>query len=246
MSPSPELLLYSLAAFTLAGLVKGVLGLGLPTVLAALLALALPPAQAVALLLLPSFVTNLAQALAGGGLARLARRLWPLGAGIVAGTLLAGPLLAAWTGSGGTRIALGVALVLYAATALGGRLPALSPAAGRRLALPAGVATGLLSAASGIFVFPSAPYLQALGLGRADLAQALGLAFTVATVALAGSLAGGAGLAAADLAWSAAGVLPALAGMALGARLRDRLDPDLFRRLFLLALGATGLHLALA
>ena len=115
-----------------------------------------------------------------------------------------------------------------------------------RLALPTGLATGLLSAASGIFVFPSAPYLQALGLGRADLAQALGLAFTVATVALAGSLAGGAGLAAADLAWSAAGVLPALAGMALGARLRDRLDPDLFRRLFLLALGATGLHLALA
>ncbi|HEY0438739.1 MAG TPA: sulfite exporter TauE/SafE family protein, partial [Xanthobacteraceae bacterium] len=49
------------AAFVLAGLVKGVIGMGLPTVAMGLLGLAMPPAQAAALLLIPSFVTNVWQ-----------------------------------------------------------------------------------------------------------------------------------------------------------------------------------------
>jgi hypothetical protein len=48
--------------FLLAGLVKGVVGLGLPTVSVGLLALVMPPAEAAALLILPSVVTNVAQA----------------------------------------------------------------------------------------------------------------------------------------------------------------------------------------
>ena len=42
----------AIAVFGVAGLVKGVVGLGLPTVSMALLALFMPPAQAAALLLL--------------------------------------------------------------------------------------------------------------------------------------------------------------------------------------------------
>ena len=52
--------------FLLAGLVKGVIGLGLPTISLALLTAALGLPQAMALLLVPSFVTNLWQAVAGG------------------------------------------------------------------------------------------------------------------------------------------------------------------------------------
>lgn len=43
--------------FVLAGLVKGVIGLGLPTISMGLLALAMPPLQAAAILVLPSFLT---------------------------------------------------------------------------------------------------------------------------------------------------------------------------------------------
>ncbi len=46
------------AVFVLAGLVKGVVGLGLPTVAMGLLALRMPAAQAAALLVVPSLVTN--------------------------------------------------------------------------------------------------------------------------------------------------------------------------------------------
>ena len=57
----------------LAGTVKGVVGLGLPTVTLALLTATTGLEAAVAVMLLPSLVTNLWQALAGGGFAVL---LW--------------------------------------------------------------------------------------------------------------------------------------------------------------------------
>ena len=75
-------------AFLLAGFVKGVIGLGLPTVSIGLLGLLMTPSQAAALLVVPSLVTNVWQAAAGGGLMTLARRLWPLLAGICVGTFI--------------------------------------------------------------------------------------------------------------------------------------------------------------
>src|SRR5262245_25180941 len=60
--------------FVLAGFVKGVVGLGLPTVAMGLLAVVMAPAQAAALLVVPSFLTNTWQAL-GPELLPLTRRL---------------------------------------------------------------------------------------------------------------------------------------------------------------------------
>ena len=48
-----------------------------------------------------------------------------------------------------------------------------------------GIATGFVMAATGVFVIPALPYLQAIGLEKDELVQALGLHFTVSTVALA-------------------------------------------------------------
>ena len=61
-------------AFLLAGFVKGVIGLGLPTVSIGLLGLLMTPAQAAAILVVPSLVTNVWQAVVGGGFLALARR----------------------------------------------------------------------------------------------------------------------------------------------------------------------------
>jgi hypothetical protein len=76
--------------FLFAGLVKGVVGLGLPTVAMGLLGLAMPPVEAAALLLVPSLVTNVWQLLAGPRFGGLLRRLWPMMLGVVAGTLAPG------------------------------------------------------------------------------------------------------------------------------------------------------------
>lgn len=84
----------------------------------------------------------------------------------------------------------------------------------------------------------------AIGLTKDELVQALGLSFTVSTLALAATLVGGAGLEM-GLAWpSAAGVVVALAGMRLGQAVRVRLSPQAFRLWFFVGLLALGAYLA--
>lgn len=230
-------------SFVAAGCVKGVVGLGLPTVAVGLLVLAMPPAQAVALLLVPSLVTNIWQLGAGAHLAALLLRLWPMLLGICVGT--AGAAAIGLHGGQIGRTALGVALILYAALGLA----QIRFAVGRRteevLGPLVGVATGAMTVASGVFVIPAVPYLQALALEKDELVQAMGLSFTVSTLALGLALFGIGVLEIAGLAGSAAALLPALAGMALGQRLRHRLPAETFRRLFFAALFALGVHLAL-
>jgi hypothetical protein len=98
--------------FLFAGLVKGVVGLGLPTVAMGLLGLAMPPVEAAALLLVPSLVTNVWQLLAGPRFGGLLRRLWPMMLGVVAGTL-AGSGIIAGAAAGAATAFLGAALALY-------------------------------------------------------------------------------------------------------------------------------------
>lgn len=248
-SPAALLLLaFTGAVFALAGFVKGVIGLGLPTIAMGLLSLQLAPAQAAALLVVPSFVSNVWQLVGHGGLGALLRRLWPMLAGVCAGTWLG----AGWLTGGMSRAAgaaLGIALVAYALMGLLLKPWRLRPGLERRLSPLVGLATGLVTAATGVFVIPAVPYLQALGLEKESLVQALGVSFLVSTLALAATLGGGGALPAPVLAASAAALLPTLAGMAIGQRLRRRAQPERFKRWFfagLLALGAWLVARALA
>jgi len=239
VSLDPVTALVVVAVFVLAGLVKGVTGLGLPTVAVALLTLTVGLKDAMALMVVPSLATNLWQSLAGGRLVTILRRFWPL---------LAAVCLGVWLGTGLLRAAdpalltglLGLLLVAYAAWGLvGPRLP--SPERQRRWLAPlVGLLNGLVTGLTGTLVVPAGLYLQALGLSRDVLVQALGVLFAVSTAALGAAL-WSRGLADAELgAASAAGLVPALAGMALGQRLRRRLDEETFRRVFLVALLLLG------
>jgi uncharacterized membrane protein YfcA len=243
-SPLPSLPLL-IGVFLLAGLAKGLTGMGLPAIGIALLSLMIPPAQAAALVVVPSLATNVWQALDGPALRPLARRLWPMLAALVLGTwgsatLIGGPG-AAWGGA-----ALGTALVAYAALGLSPlRLPLASPRAEPWLGPAAGAATGLVTAATGVFVLPSVPYLQALGLQKDGLVQALGLTFTVATLALAWALAGAGMLGGGALGGSFLALAATIPGLVAGQRLRRALRPEPFRLCFLAALGLLGAHLVL-
>ena len=240
LSFSPAVWLFCIAVFTAAGVVKGVVGLGLPTLAMALLALRLLPAQAAALLILPSLVTNVWQMLPLRTLPPLVRQLWPMQVGVVLGTLAGAWWLGAPAGAW-AEAALGVALLVYGAWGLWGRqLPRTSEAVQRVAGPVVGAATGLVTALTGVFVVPAVPYLQSLGLARDDLVQAMGLAFTVSTLALAGGLALNQQYPAAAATGSALLVLPALIGMKLGERLRQRLSPARFRLCFMGALMVLG------
>ena len=139
-------MLLTTTAFLLAGLVKGVVGLGLPTLAMALLALAMPPAQAAALLILPSLVTNVWQMRPWPTLAPMTRRLWPMQAGVVVGTLGGAWLLGAPAGAWAMQ-ALGAALVVYGLWGLSGARVSQVPAGAERVLGPlVGAVTGLVTA----------------------------------------------------------------------------------------------------
>ncbi|WP_280153105.1 sulfite exporter TauE/SafE family protein [Piscinibacter sp. XHJ-5] len=229
--------------FLLAGFVKGVVGLGLPTITMGLLSLAMSPAQAAALLVVPSLVTNVWQIAARPGLLSLMRRLATMLGGVCIGVALGGGWLTRGP-SGAATAGLGIALLAYAGLGLLTLHWHIAPRHERWAAPLVGIATGLVTAATGVFVIPAVPYLQALGLDKEELVQALGLSFLVSTIALALALGHGGALPASAWTGSLLALLPALAGMGLGQKMRQRLQPALFKKLFLAALLTLGVYLA--
>ncbi|HEX3727947.1 MAG TPA: sulfite exporter TauE/SafE family protein, partial [Pirellulales bacterium] len=203
------------ATFLVAGLVKGVTGMGLPTVAMGILGGLISPLAAAGLLIVPSFVTNVWQLLAGPAFSQIVQRLWPMMLAIVVGTIAGSRFIV----TGNTRLitsALGAALIIYA----GYTLFAHQLHIPRRLQLwlspLLGAITGVVSGATGVFVIPAVPYIQALGFQKDDLIQALGLSFTVSTIAIAAGLAWHGALQIDNLAVSSVGVIPALLGMWAG------------------------------
>lgn len=232
--------------FVVAGTAKGVSGMGLPTVSMALLGALIPPAQAAALMVLPSLATNIVQC-HGPHWRALMRRLWPLWTAMAAFTLFS-PLPDLGSSGPAARVVLGAVLIVYGIWGLA--RPALSRSLRheKRVGAVAGALTGVVSAATGVFVMPLVPYLQALRLAKDEMIQALGLTFTLATLALAlrlGTIGGAAwsGVTATVLALAAA-----FAGVWLGSRLRGRLSALAFQRVLFgsfVVLGTVALARAL-
>jgi len=229
--------------FALAGFIKGVIGMGLPTISMGLLAIVMPPVEAAALLIIPSLVTNVWQMVGGPSLATIVRRLWPMMVAVCLGTWAGAGLMTGATARYGAAL-LGLALIIYSVIGLTNvrfsvsreREPVLGPLSG-------GI-TGLITAATGVFVIPAVPFLQAIGLEKEDLVQALGLSFTVSTLALAFnvSMAGALNL---SIAGATIGALVmAGVGMWIGTALRQRLQPAVFRRWFFIGLALLGIYLA--
>jgi len=228
--------------FLLAGAVKGVIGVGLPTVSLGLLTAALDLTTAMALLIVPSFVTNLWQAVVGGNGRAILLRIWPF-------LLMATATV--WLGATAlTRVDLSLLSGL-----LGGLLLAYSilNLAGVRLPIPAqrevwagplfGAVNGILTGMTGSFVLPGVMFLQGIGLSRDMFVQAMGMLFTASTVALALALQGNTLLTTQLSIVSAAAVIPAAVGMATGQRIRRRLSEDRFRQVFFIAIFVLGAYI---
>lgn len=231
------------ATFFVAGLVKGVTGMGLPTVAMGVLGALISPLAAASLLIVPSFVTNVWQLLAGPSFGALLRRLWPMMLAVVAGTVLG----STWIASGDVGVTvtwLGIALVVYSAYTLFARQLSVPRSAEPWLSPLIGGITGFVTGGTGVFVIPAVPYLQALGIPKDDLVQALGLSFTVSTIALAVGLGAHGAFQIDRLTLSTLAVIPAFGGMWTGQLVRNRISPVAFRRGFLICLLLLGCEMA--
>jgi uncharacterized membrane protein YfcA len=227
------------AIFFGAGVVKGVIGMGLPTFALGFLGLMMPVARGSVLLTLPSLVTNFRQAGTGGAFIQLFKHLWPMQVGIFGGIAVAAlmPTVGEHTG----RALLGGCLVLYGMSGLAGWRPKALPLKVQRpVGFVAGALSGIVTGFTGVFVIPAVPYLQSLQLDRHQLSQALGINFTTSTIALAILLQAQGQFDAAGSLHSAFAVLPALAGMWVGQKMRAGISEASFRRWFFAGLVALG------
>jgi len=171
-------------------------------------------------------------------------RLWPLFAGVAIGTAI-GALYLAHSGGEAASLWLGLALVAYALLGLIRIEFKVPPRHEGWIGFSCGIATGVVSVATGVFVIPMVPYLQSLHMDRHKLVQALGLAFTVSTLTLAAALQHAGEFHGDVLVPSLVALIGALAGMALGQAVRGRIRPATFRLWFFIGLRALGAHLTL-
>ncbi len=237
-----SLLIFITAAFLLAGFIKGVIGLGLPTVSMGLLAVTMPPSQALAIVIAPAIVTNVWQTFVGSYLRNIIIRLWPLMLGTAFGIWLNGDMLTGPYARYGTVI-LGILLAIYATISLRKFTFSVAPSNEKWIGGIVGVITGVISAATGVQVVPSMPFMQSIGMEKDELVQALGVYFTVATLALAFNLTAAGLLSAATALPGLIALVASFVGMFIGQAVRTRMEPGTFRRWFLIAMIFLGIYL---
>ncbi|MFM1987479.1 MAG: hypothetical protein RJA99_436 [Pseudomonadota bacterium] len=231
-------------AFVLGGIVKGLLGVGLPLVIVPLLALVIPTPKAIALMGIPILVSNVVQSMDGGHVGYALRRFAWLLVPMVAITALT------------VRMTLDLPLKLLNALVAGALLLAIAlmtwnprldiDARGeRRWGIAVGVASGLMGGVSSMMGPLVITYLVALGLDRERFVGSISVIYLAGALPLFGSMAALGMLGVPEVVLSGLALAPMFGGMALGRRLRHRVGEAAFRRMLLAFLTAVALLLVL-
>jgi uncharacterized membrane protein YfcA len=223
------------------GWVKGVFGMGLPTVALGLLSLIMPPVEAATLIIVPTLATNAWQFARGPQPKAAVMRFATVLIGVAIGTVAGVGFL---TGSHTALVsmALGAVLILYAAVGMLATRLHVSRRAERWASPIVGVVTGIVNGATGVSVMPLVPYLNSIGLQREVLIQSMGLVFMVSMLALAACLAWTGHFQMASAGASALALLPVFAGMYAGQVVRLRLHADAYRKWFFIGLIGLGAY----
>lgn len=230
--------------FFVGGLIKGMTGLGLPPVVLGILTAAIGIQPAKALILVPTFLTNVLQASSGGHARKVVRITWPF--------LLTA---AVFTASGMFTLSCFRADVMSALLGLGLSVYGVLGLFRLRVDIrdkewhhPVGVlfgaTNGFLTGMTGSSAVPGVFYLQSIGLSRDELVQGMGILFTLSTVGLTWSLQAQDLLSVQLAVMSAVSLAPAFIGMWIGNRIRKGISEEKFRKMLFVALLILGLYVA--
>lgn len=236
-----ENIILVLAVFLVAGTVKGLVGMGLPTITIALTSLVLPLSETIALVALPTIFTNLWQAAVGGNFRAIVRRQWPLIVPLAVTLYLTmwavGRKAPDWA-----FLVLAIVLMGYSLLGLFRIRLHIHADLEKPLAPVIGVVSGFVAGLVGVPVIPLMPYLQGLDIKPSELVQTLGVVLCATSLSLTVSLLNFGLLDGPRALVSAAAVVPAIAGMFVGTKIRLRLSVEQFRLAVLWALLLTGLY----
>lgn len=227
-----------------AAFVKGVSGFAMPLLMISTLVAFLPPTTALAALIMPTVMTNLAQALRQGPRAawETTRKYYrlilvmvvilPISAQfvqIIPKALLMGLL--------------GVPVLAFAGVQLAGRSLALRVEHRGRAEMASGLVAGFYGGISGVWGPPVIVYLLSVGAEKTESVRVQGVVYLIGAVVLVASHLQSGLLNAQTLPFSAAMMVPAMLGLGLGFLLHDRLDAKRFRFWTLVLLFLSGANL---
>ncbi|MCC6174370.1 MAG: sulfite exporter TauE/SafE family protein [Chloroflexi bacterium] len=231
-----------LAVILGAAVIKGAIGFGFPLVAAPLVATILDARTSVLVLSLASLFGNVGVALRGGGNRPTFRRLAPMLAGLLVGTVF-GAILLANLDAATLGVIVGVAALAFALVSTAKPNLAVPSRLERYLALPMGLAGGLLGGSTSIFAPPIVSYVHALHLDKREFVFFVTLLYTFAGITQVASYARLDLYDVPVLLLALATCIPNALGLWIGVRIQDRIDPFAFRRLVLVVIALTGLNL---
>ena len=237
-----DLVFPATAAFILAGLVKGVLGFGFPIIALILLTLYIGLLDALAIIVVPTLLTNAWQALSGPHLRAILARMWLYFLCAMIGIFVASWFITQVNVNMLTGL-LGAVLFFFAISRLLDVHIAVPRNREPLLSVVLGSVNGLLTGFTGSFMVPSVLYMQALGFGKDMLVQAMGVFFGLSTAMLMVSLGRNQLITAADATASTVMLLPSFLGIYAGRFMRDRIDEATFQRIFLIGVLLLGAYI---
>lgn len=239
----PALAAAVFAVAFVAGIVKGVVGFAMPTILLSGLSSLISPEIALSALIIPTLLTNGWQALRQGVSAAFAsvRKYWRfLTAGGVFMVVFAQivPLVEPTT----LLLVLGILISGFAAMQLRGWQPKIDrPTAVSEMLV--GALTGVIGGLSGIWGPPTVTYLTAMNTDKKDQVRIQGVIYGLGAVVLliAHTASGVFNRETAPLSFVL--VVPAMLGLFIGFAIHDRIDQQAFKRATLIVLFVAGLNL---
>lgn len=237
-----EMVITATVAFVLAGFVKGVLGFGFPIIALVVLTLTTGLLDALALIVIPTLVTNVWQAVAGPHLREIFDRMWLYFLVAMIGVFFASQYLTVVNIDLLTAF-LGMILFIFALSRIFDVHITVPEDRETVLSLVLGSINGVITGLTGTFMVPSILYMQALGFGKDMLVQAMGVFFALSTLMLTISLGSNGLISANEAALSAVALVPSFAGMYAGRWTRQQIDEAQFQKIFLYAVLALGAYL---
>lgn len=221
-------LVASAVMFTVGGVVKGTLGVGLPLVVVPLLCLILPTSQAMGLLVMPVLLSNALQAFAGGRVGYTLHRFAPLILAQLMATLFANH----WS----AQLSAKAMNAVMAATVIGAVVMMilqpkgeLSPRQQRWAGPLVGAIAGAVGGASSLTGPILITYLMSLRLPRDEFVGSISIIYLLGSIPMYAAMLAWGRFGWDAVAWSCLAIAPMYLGLRLGAMLRSRLDEQGFR-----------------
>lgn len=225
-----------------ASAVKGALGFGFPLIAVPLSANLIGTRTAVILIAVSVVFSNFLILFRGGGKAAELRRFVGMLAGVIVGTVIGAQFLRRLD-PGVLSLIVGVTVLFVAGFGLLNKTPTFSPGA-EQIAGPAvGLAAGLMGGTTGIFAPLIAAYAQSLQLDKRAFVFWLTVSFFVGGAVQVLSYYQLGLYNRTVLLYAVATFVPVVVGTQAGFWIQDRIPPELFRRLVLALVLASGLNL---